>query len=163
MDARCIRIKKFADTEISGYVWTGPKVAVLALALSSFILDKPEIKDRGEITTNNIMSWIGRETKITCEVEGVPLPEIIWTRDGRVASSKRLHLRVSTLTFTPQGESDFGAYLCKARNFLGVARKVISVEMLGKFRLKVFKIVYAQVVPSKTLFMLIIYELRRLS
>ena len=27
MDARCIRIKKFADTKISGYVWTGPKAA----------------------------------------------------------------------------------------------------------------------------------------
>ena len=25
MDARCIRIKIFADTKISGYVWTGPK------------------------------------------------------------------------------------------------------------------------------------------
>ena len=24
VDARCIRIKKFADTKISGYVWTGP-------------------------------------------------------------------------------------------------------------------------------------------
>ena len=24
MDARSIRIKKFADTKISGYVWTGP-------------------------------------------------------------------------------------------------------------------------------------------
>ena len=25
MDARCIRIKKFADTKIFGYVWTGPE------------------------------------------------------------------------------------------------------------------------------------------
>ena len=25
VDARCIRIKRFADTKISGYVWTGPK------------------------------------------------------------------------------------------------------------------------------------------
>ena len=25
VDARCIRIKKFADTKISGYVWTGPE------------------------------------------------------------------------------------------------------------------------------------------
>ena len=24
VDARCIRIKKFADTKICGYVWTGP-------------------------------------------------------------------------------------------------------------------------------------------
>ena len=24
VDARCIRIKKFADTQISGYLWTGP-------------------------------------------------------------------------------------------------------------------------------------------
>lgn len=139
------------------------KVAVLAHALFSFTLDKPEIKDRSETTTHNIMSWIGRETKITCEVEGVPLLEILWTRNGRVAFSKRLHPRVSTLTFTPQRESDFGAYLCKASNFLGVARKVVNVKMLGKFRLKVLKIVYAQLVPTKTLFMLIIYETRRLS
>ena len=28
VDARCIRIKKFADTKISGYVWTGPKTII---------------------------------------------------------------------------------------------------------------------------------------
>ena len=28
MDARCIRIKKIADTNISGYVWTGPKEGI---------------------------------------------------------------------------------------------------------------------------------------
>ena len=28
MDARCIRIKKFADTKISGYVWVGPDVRI---------------------------------------------------------------------------------------------------------------------------------------
>ena len=135
------------------------KVAVVALDLSSFTLDKPEIVNRSEATTHNVMSWIGRETNITCEVEGVPLPEIIWTRDGKVASSKKLNRRVSTLTFTPKRESDFGAYLCKASNFLGVARKVINVEILGKFPLKVLKIVYAQVVPTKTLFMLVILKL----
>ena len=26
VDARCVRIKKFADTKISGYVWTGPHI-----------------------------------------------------------------------------------------------------------------------------------------
>ena len=86
------------------------KVAVLSHALSSFTLDKLEIKGRRETSTHNIMSWIGREMKITCEVEGVPLPEIIWTRNDRVASSKRLLPPVSTLTFTPQRESDFGAW-----------------------------------------------------
>ena len=30
VDARCIRIKKFADTKISGYVWTGPQSPYLA-------------------------------------------------------------------------------------------------------------------------------------
>ena len=28
VDARCIRIKKFADTKISGYVWTGPNNSI---------------------------------------------------------------------------------------------------------------------------------------
>ena len=34
MDARCIRIKKFADTKISGYVWTGPKCHLLRICES---------------------------------------------------------------------------------------------------------------------------------
>ena len=36
MDARCIRIKKFADTKISGYVWTGPKCSLLPFRHDSF-------------------------------------------------------------------------------------------------------------------------------
>ena len=34
----CIRIKKFADTKISGYVWTGPKpIALLQYLLVKFL------------------------------------------------------------------------------------------------------------------------------
>ena len=36
MDARCIRIKKFADTKISGYVWMGPKSFPFPVAVSNF-------------------------------------------------------------------------------------------------------------------------------
>ena len=92
-------------------------------------LDKPEIK---EGTSKEMVSWINHKTEITCEAEGVPLPDIIWDRDGTVISSKEFHSRFSTLTFTPQEASDFGDYVCKATNLLGLTEKIITIEMLGK-------------------------------
>ena len=103
-------------------------MAVVALDLSSFTLDKPEIVDRSEATTHNVMSWIGRETNITCEVEGVPLPEIIWTRDGKMASSKTLNRRVSTLTFTPKREVILVLICAKLAIFSGWQGRLLTLK-----------------------------------
>ena len=97
-------------------------------------LDKPEIKEGA--SAQNIMSWINHKTEIMCEAEGVPVPEITWSRKGTVTSSKEFSSRVSTLTFTPQELRDFGAYVCQARNLLGSMEKRIIIEMLGKLHLR---------------------------
>jgi len=88
---------------------------------------KPEIKGG---TSVEITSWINQETEVICEVEGVPVPEITWSRDGTVTSSIQFRSRISTIKFTPQEAKDFGDYVCKGKNVLGAAKKTITVKQL---------------------------------
>ena len=99
------------------------------LSICRYVLDKPEIKGG---TSVEITSWINQETEVICKVEGVPVPEITWSRDGTVASSIQFRSRISTLKFTPQEAKDFGDYVCKGKNVLGAAKKTITVKQLGK-------------------------------
>lgn len=69
---------------------------------------------------------------MTCEAEGVPVPDIIWTRNGIVMSSTQSKTGVRELKFTPVDRNDFGDYMCMATNFLGSTKKIITIEELGK-------------------------------
>ena len=79
-----------------------------------------------------IKSWINHETEVTCEAEGFPAPEIVWSRKGTVTSSTTLNSCVSTLKFTPEEKDEFGILLCSAKNLLGTGKKNITVKQLGK-------------------------------
>ena len=80
-----------------------------------------------------MVSWINHETDLICEADGIPVPDIVWSREGMVTSSAQLQSRVSTLRFIPREQSDFGNYICTARNLLGSTKKTIAIKMLGKF------------------------------
>ena len=69
---------------------------------------------------------------MTCEAEGVPVPDIIWTRNGIVMPSTQSKTGVRELKFTPVDTNDFGDYECTATNFLGLTKKIITIEELGK-------------------------------
>lgn len=79
-----------------------------------------------------IKSWINHDTEVTCEAEGFPAPEIVWSRKGTVTSSTTLNSCVSTLKFTPEEKDEFGILLCSAKNLLGTGKKNITVKQLGK-------------------------------
>ena len=79
-----------------------------------------------------IKSWINHETEVTCEAEGFPAPEIVWSRKGTVTSSTTLNSCVSTLKFTPEEKDEFGILLCAAKNLLGTGKKNVTVKQLGK-------------------------------
>ena len=92
-------------------------------------VDKPEMKDN---STEEIKSWINHDTEVHCQAEGVPLPEIIWSRKGTVTSVVQAQYRISTLTFKPRKSDDFGSIACYARNFLGSTEKNLVLVSLGK-------------------------------
>ena len=60
MDARCIRIKKFADTKISGYVWTGPEstLSKAEVARKRLLLEVPEDINRNFNTETHVITKI---------------------------------------------------------------------------------------------------------
>lgn len=89
---------------------------------------KPEMKDN---STEEIKSWINHDTEVHCQAEGVPLPEIIWSRKGTVTSVVQAQSRISTLTFKPRKLDDFGSIACYARNFLGSTEKHLVLVSLG--------------------------------
>lgn len=130
------------------FLSTIAKVIVnILLFMLYFISDKPEMKSGSSV----IKSWINHETEVTCEAEGVPAPEIIWTRNGTVTSSTTIYSRISTLQFTPQEKNEFGILLCTAKNLLGIAKRNITVKQLGKKNCSLF-----QMLASLLLFWVII-------
>ena len=93
------------------------------------ILDEPEIKDGGR---KEITSWINHETKMTCEAEGVPKPDIIWTRNDKTISPSKSQTGVREIKITPKDVNDFGDYVCTAKNLLGSTQQIITIEELSK-------------------------------
>lgn len=102
--------------------------SIICIFLLSFSLDKPEMRDGPSV----IKSWINHETEVTCEAEGFPAPEIVWSRKGTVTTSTTLNSCVSIRKFSPEEKDEFGILLCSAKNLLGTGKKNITVKQLGK-------------------------------
>ncbi|XP_076310324.1 protein turtle-like isoform X3 [Tachypleus tridentatus] len=73
---------------------------------------------------------VGESLTLSCAATGTPEPEITWLKDNRVLKeSITVQILSTKLRITRLQESDFGDYLCKARNNEGtitVASKVIG-------------------------------------
>ena len=72
---------------------------------------------------------------MTCETEGVPLPNIIWTRNGITIPPLQSQTGVNEITIMPKDANDFGDYVCTARNFLGSTQQITTIEEIGKLYL----------------------------
>jgi len=70
---------------------------------------------------------------MTCETDGVPLPIIVWTRNGITISPLQSQTSVNEITITPKDANDFGDYVCTARNFLGSTQQITTIVEIGKF------------------------------
>lgn len=72
---------------------------------------------------------------MTCEAEGVPVPDIIWTRNDITISSLQSQIGVREIKFTPKDANDFGDYVCTAKNLLGATQQIITIEEIGNLYL----------------------------
>ena len=89
----------------------------------------PEIKD---VVRKKLKSWTNHETKLRCEAEGVPAPDIIWTRNDIMISPLKSQPGVREIMITPKDANDFGDYVCTAKNLLGSTQQIITIEEIGK-------------------------------
>ena len=88
-----------------------------------------------EVTEVFVHTQAGDEAEIVCRVHAVPMPTIVWSKDGQVVSaSQRVKMANlgsrHTLTISQVQKGDFGKYTCQASNSLGRDQRMI--EMTGK-------------------------------
>ena len=72
---------------------------------------------------------------MTCEGEGVPAPDITWTRNDITISPFKSQTGVREIKITPKDVNDFGDYVCTAKNLLGLTQQTITIEEIGKLYL----------------------------
>ena len=89
----------------------------------------PEIKD---VVRKKLKSWINHETKLRCEAEGVPAPDIIWTRNDITISPLKSQPGVREIMITPKNANDFGDYVCTAKNRLGWDSATFDLQEKGE-------------------------------
>ena len=89
-----------------------------------------------------IHNAIGDIVEIVCKAFAVPIPTVVWSKDGQSLRSTH-RLKISsfgdkyTLTIYRIKEGDFGTYICMASNSLGSANQII--ELIGKLRVLNYK------------------------
>lgn len=77
-------------------------------------------------------SYIGKETVLSCEMEGKPPPIITWSLNPVNATITVNGPRVtSSLQFIVKSSKDFGDYECTGMNILGSAAVTITVARAG--------------------------------
>uniref|UniRef100_A0A4W6DAC4 Neural cell adhesion molecule L1 n=1 Tax=Lates calcarifer TaxID=8187 RepID=A0A4W6DAC4_LATCA len=83
--------------------------------------------------TSTKMVLRGDTLELECIAEGLPTPEISWTKDGGELPSSRMsfHNFKKTLKISDVNEADAGDYRCTATNNLGIAHHIIKVTVKG--------------------------------
>ncbi|XP_018540695.1 neuronal cell adhesion molecule a isoform X6 [Lates calcarifer] len=81
--------------------------------------------------TSTKMVLRGDTLELECIAEGLPTPEISWTKDGGELPSSRMsfHNFKKTLKISDVNEADAGDYRCTATNNLGIAHHIIKVTV----------------------------------
>ena len=91
------------------------------------VLTKPEILG-SKLPIEELTKVSGDLVTLTCDVTGVPFPEIEWSKDGNPLSPQPDSIRISPdgrhLTLINIGYAFEGDYVCHVENKAGRAQKI---------------------------------------
>ncbi|XP_071947832.1 hemicentin-1-like [Antedon mediterranea] len=91
----------------------------------------PEISDGPTL----LKIMLGEVAHLPCEVSGVPPPDVIWQKDGRVLDIENNNMvkeQSGSLTIYNAVQFDSGAYTCVVTNEAGSETRLIKVKVLSK-------------------------------
>ncbi|XP_012542170.2 titin isoform X3 [Monomorium pharaonis] len=111
------------------------------LSTSGFLSVKPAQISAKEpyfvIPLSNVMVRVGQRVKLECEANGDPIPELIWTHDGKLIEESKYH-KIQTdggrtsLTITEAFPKNAGSYMVTANNKTGKATVSCIVSVKGR-------------------------------
>ncbi|XP_052756348.1 papilin isoform X3 [Galleria mellonella] len=77
---------------------------------------------------------VGSELSLPCEVDGYPVPNVHWTKDGvPLSSDHRTQITEARLTITGLTSADSGAYGCHASNSYSSDSSIVRISVKGIF------------------------------
>lgn len=80
---------------------------------------------------------LGSGVVLPCEVEGDPLPDIVWFKDEIPISMTDLHYFITqdgSLEIFSSDSTDTGQYRCRASNVVGDIDKTVSLFVRGIYK-----------------------------
>ncbi|XP_071560873.1 uncharacterized protein [Temnothorax nylanderi] len=89
------------------------------------------------VPLSNAMARAGQRVKLECEANGDPVPELIWTHDGKLIEESKYH-KIETdgartcLIITEAFPKDAGSYTVTASNEIGKATVACTVSVKGR-------------------------------
>ncbi|XP_011705984.1 PREDICTED: uncharacterized protein LOC105461199 isoform X2 [Wasmannia auropunctata] len=89
------------------------------------------------VPLSNAMARAGQRVKLECEANGDPVPELIWTHDGKlIEESKYYKIQTdgarTSLIITKAFPKDAGSYMVTASNEIGKATVSCTVSVKGR-------------------------------
>ncbi|CAI4229355.1 unnamed protein product [Auanema sp. JU1783] len=89
-----------------------------------------------EETSSEVLQTVipGSRLSLTCDAEGIPAPEILWTKGGQPIKENdenRFFNQKETLILNTVDDSDAGEYQCSAINKAGNASRTFVVRLTG--------------------------------
>ena len=91
---------------------------------------------KGSVGSDGVSGYPGSELSIECPVTGFPLPDIIWSRNGKRLSPEYDFVEIrnnGTLVLPHLTKAMEGIYECFAVNFGGGYARNITVTVVGRY------------------------------
>ncbi|KAM3958095.1 LOW QUALITY PROTEIN: proteoglycan-like sulfated glycoprotein papilin [Aphomia sociella] len=86
------------------------------------------------VTAESTTLAVGSELSLPCEVDGYPLPNVYWTKDGvPLSSDRRTQITEARLTITGLTPADSGVYGCHASNQYSTDHSTVEINVQGIF------------------------------
>ncbi|XP_075792870.1 hemicentin-1 isoform X2 [Pelodiscus sinensis] len=132
-DGRLLQLKNAQVSDTGRYVCVAGNVAGLADRKYNLNIHVPPSIVGDLEMPENISTVEKNPVTLICEVSGIPLPSIIWLKNGRpisLNSSVRILSGGRMLRFTQTKVEDAGQYTCIVTNAAGEARKHFGLSVL---------------------------------
>ncbi|KAJ0170587.1 hypothetical protein K1T71_013958 [Dendrolimus kikuchii] len=138
-----LEIKNFAPGDEGSYRCVVMNDKPISITHTVVLMTAPKIT---RFTATNYGSVKeGSDVLLTCDVSGVPPPNIMWSRnehgENRRLAEKDGEFSHNTVYLKDLKREDSGEYYCYALNSLGHSQKALSITVYGKPRVHVHKTV----------------------
>ncbi|XP_026315037.1 papilin isoform X10 [Hyposmocoma kahamanoa] len=90
------------------------------------------VRTRLQLDSPNLS--VGSELNLPCDVDGYPVPDVYWTKDGaRLGPSDRVRITDSRLTISGVSVYDSGVYGCHASNSFSTDADTVQITVQGAY------------------------------